>query len=427
MEKYIKRIAEKIIEEFDSEIKCAILINGPKWCGKTFLARQYANFELEVAEFKNFDSFLLEKSLEQAIKENPTPILIDEWQENPLIWDVSKRIIDKSAKKGVNLILTGSSTPAYKNKISHSGVGRIFKIWLSTLTYDEINAFENKLSFKKLFEAKNDNEIKKIISDTVVDINYKLYTSLERIAYGCWPEIVANEIKNSKYAEKYAIDLTETNFRDINGLVPNKETTTLILRAMARLNATTMELSKIQTDLENNIARNTLEKYWEAFNSVSLLISLNARSKTQLRTKPKFYFCDPSIPAAILKLKTPEALLSDKRTLGFLFENLVMKDLMVYAKALGGELFYFRNNNDLEVDAIIQYKDRKWGAIEIKTGADEIDKAARNLLSFKEKFEAADTTIDAKPLFLMIVCGSISRTYIRDDGVIVCPPSVLGV
>ncbi len=433
MEKYIKRISEKIIEEFDSEMKCAILITGPKWCGKTFLAREYSKMELDVSDFKNYDSFSIERTLENAIKENPTPILIDEWQENTLIWDVTKKIIDKSTKKGVNLILTGSSTPAYRDKIKHSGVGRIFKIWLNTLTFDEINAFKNKLSFKKLFECKTEDEINKIVTSATDDINYKLYTSLERIAFGCWPEVVANNIKNNKYAERYAIDLSETNFRDVNGLVQNKQTATHILKAMARLNATTMQLSKIQADLQNNnIARNTLEKYWEAFNSVSLLMevnsfSLNARSKTQLRTKPKFYFCDPSIPAAILKLKTPEALLSDKRTLGFLFENLVMKDLMVYAKALGGELYYFRNNNDLEVDAIMQYKDRKWGAIEIKTGIDDIDKAARNLLNFKTKFQAADETIEAKPSFLMIISGSVSNSYIRDDGVIVCSPSVLGV
>ncbi len=432
MEKYIKRISEKIIEEFNKEIKCAILITGPKWCGKSFLARQYANYELDVSNLKHMSKDIVESKISDVIDKHQIPILIDEWQEAPMIWDVTKKIIDKTTKKGINLLLTGSSTPAYKNKITHSGVGRIFKIWLSTLTFDEINHLEKKLSFTKLFECKNNQEIREHIKEVpLLENNYN--SCLERIAYGCWPEVVVNEIKSSKYAERYAKDLSETNFREVNGLIPNKKLSTLILKAMARLNATTMELSKIQRDLGNeNISRNTLDKYWEAFNSISLLIevdsfSLNARSKTQLRLKPKVYFCDPSIVASILNLKTPDALMQDYKTLGFLFENLVMKDLMVYAQAFGGTLYYFRNNNNLEVDAIIQYNNRQWGAIEIKLGSDNIDKAAKNLLNFKEKFEVKDNTIESKPSFLMVISAAVSIAYMRDDGVIVCPPTVLGV
>ncbi len=388
--------------------------------------RQSASY-VSINDFENHNISNIQENLLKLINEKPLPILINEWQENTIVWDATKKTIDKTNKKGINIILTGWSSYAYSDKISHSGVGRIFKIWITTLTFDEIYNTNDKISFRSLFEGKD-------IQDCVCQAfgrTCSIVDNLERIAYGCWPETIDKDIQNNSCTVGYIEDLVSTSFKSFNSLLNDKKTTMTILKAMATMCSCTFDVSKILNNLKGNVvSRNTLNKYIKAFDSVSLFFYIdsfasNIKSKTKIMLKPKTYFADASIPATLLGLTTPEELKSNRSALEFLFENLVMKDLKVYAQALRGNLYYFCNKNGFEINAIFE-NGRDWGAIQIILGENEIEKSARKLIFFRDNFELREE-FNTKPKFLMVICGAISRSYIREDGVIVCPPTVLGV
>ncbi|MBN2652513.1 MAG: ATP-binding protein [Spirochaetales bacterium] len=398
-----------------------VVIEGPKWCGKSTEGMRIAKTTIELAKPNIFRQYkLFSDSGDPNLLKGEKPIMFDEWQKIPDLWDYIRSDIDHSGNRG-EYILTGSTKPK-EDENRHSGTGRIKKIIMRPMSLWESKESTGEVSLEDLF-----NNIETITgknSHTFDDVAFFL-------CRGGWPQAVLE--KNRKRAVKAPVDyvasLVEEELSEVDEKRRNPARARAILRAYSRNISTPARLSTIQADIEANDAvldPRTLDSYLNAFEKLYVIEEIEAwspklRSKTTIRTTNSRQTVDPSIAAAAIHA-TPNDLINDLNTFGLLFESLCIRDLRIYAQRLEGTVFNYRDSNGLEADAIIHLNNGKWAAIEIKLGSnDSIDLAAKNLIKLRAK---VDTQRMGEPSFLMIITAT-QYAYKREDGVLVVPIACL--
>ena len=410
--KYIPRIVDTEISEL-MEIMGAVLIEGCKWCGKSttglhhaksFIEFQNPDKKQEYDEIKNTQPSLFLKG--------DKPRMFDEWQMYPIVWDSIRTDVDHSSKKG-QYILTGSAKPS-EGEVMHTGTGRISRVLMRPMSLFESGESTGEVSFRDIIDGKDISGVSKLSLEDLASI----------IVRGGWPASL--EVKSDakyRFAKEYVKSLVHEEVKMVDGVERNPEKMQNVLRSLARNISTQVSHSTIETDVKNTfddeISRPTLNDYLNTLEKLFVIENMNAtnlnfRSKYALRTKPKKYFVDPSIATAILEMK-PNDLINDLNTFGFMFESLCMRDLKIYTSSFNGDITFYRDEKEFEVDAILRTSSGKWGAIEIKLGAGYVDEAAQNLLKFKER---VDTKKCGEPSFLMVLTGT-KYSYKRPDGVYV--------
>ena len=415
---YIPRIIDKQIDDKMASSGC-VWIEGCKWCGKSTTGRRHVK---SVVEFQDVDmkvSYdMINNTRPSLFLDHERPLMVDEWQMYPVVWDAIRNDVDKTGRFG-QFIITGSARPADK-MVMHSGTGRISSILMRPMSLLESNESDGKVSLRQLFGG---NANVAMVNDLTFDV------LLNAIIRGGWPQAVVNQAGEvAESASNYVERLTHEAIVEEGVKIYNPERIRSILRSLARNISSPLNVSTIMSDLTNvSISRATLDKYLDMLRDLYILDNVPAwngklRSRATLRTKMKAQLVDPSIAVAALGA-TNTSLRHDLKTLGLLFESLAMRDLRIYADSLGGKVYYYRDDSDLEVDAIIVLPDGKWGACEIKLGAGYIQQAEKNLLTMRDKI---DTDHVGKPSFLIIITGE-NYSMQLDSGVYVVSVGSLGV
>ena len=415
---YIPRIIDKQIDDKMASSGC-VWIEGCKWCGKSTTGRRHVK---SVVEFQDVDmkvSYdMINNTRPSLFLDHERPLMIDEWQMYPVVWDAIRNDVDKTGRFG-QFIITGSARPADK-MVMHSGTGRISSILMRPMSLLESGESDGKVSLRQLFGG---NANVAMVNDLTFDV------LLNAIIRGGWPQAVVNQAGEvAESASNYVERLTHEAIVEEGVKIYNPERIRSILRSLARNISSPLNVSTIMSDLTNvSISRATLDKYLDMLRDLYILDNVPAwngklRSRATLRTKMKAQLVDPSIAVAALGA-TNTSLRRDLKTLGLLFESLAMRDLRIYADSLGGKVYYYRDDSDLEVDAIIVLPDGKWGACEIKLGAGYIQQAEKNLLTMRDKI---DTDHVGKPSFLTIITGE-NYSMQLDSGVYVVSVGSLGV
>lgn len=418
MKKYRKRIADDILKR-KLEGKGAVLIEGPKWCGKTTTAEQIAASVLYMddPEKKAQNITMAELSPKRLLK-GEAPRLIDEWQLAPKIWDAIRFEIDHGGELG-RFILTGSAVPADTRDISHSGTGRFAWLTMRPMSLYESGDSSGEVSLKALFDG--EKEI-----DGGADIE------IDRLAFlvcrGGWPQAIdmRDEIALEQAVDYYdAIVHYDINRAD--NVQKNPERIKRFMRSYARNQGTQIANTEIARDIAVNneplMDQETIASYINALKKIFVIEDMpawnpNLRSKTAIRTSNTRYYIDSSIAAAALGIG-PNDILSDLKTFGFLLETMCVRDLRIFADALGGEVYHYRDKGGQECDAVVHLRNGKYGLIEIKLGGDRlIEEGAINLIAMKAKI---DTDKMQAPSFLMVLTGIGDYAYCRHDGVYVVP------
>ena len=413
---YLPRIADNALE-WALKTSGAVQIVGPKWCGKTATGERKAKSVIYLQDPDRSSTYMaLADSKPSVLLEGAKPRLIDEWQMAPQLWDAVRFAVDRSGQKG-EFILTGSATP--KKRPAHSGVGRISRLHMRTMSLFESGESSGAVSLHALFEGKTD------VAD-LVDFD------IEQIAFaicrGGWPQAVTESDKAIALAQasNYLDELLDSDIDEMEGVKRNATWLRAIMRSYARNISTEAPLTTIADDMQGDRPSDqTVSEYVDALGRAFVTEDLEAwnprlRSKTAVRTSPTRHFCDPSIACAVLGL-TPTSLLDDFNTFGLLFESLCVHDLRVYASALGGTVKHYRDKTGLEADAVIVLPDGRWAPVEVKMGHSRIDQGAKNLLKLADRVNQEH---EGAPAFLMVLT-STNAAYQRDDGVLVVPLTTL--
>jgi AAA+ superfamily ATPase len=397
----------------------AVHIKGPKWCGKTETGIHHTRSQVYLQDPDKSPALLaMADSKPSKLLIGDRPRLIDEWQMAPQLWDAVRFAVDREKVRG-GYVLTGSSTP--KIRPAHTGVGRIAPLEMSTMSLLETGESTGAVSLLSLFEGTLD--IAQVAGLDVDD-----YARV--ICRGGWPEAVVSESRGDagRMARDYVCELLDSNINEMDGIRRNRTWMRQIMRSYARNVSGQASLSTIAADMQGEPpSAPTLSEYVDALSRAFVLNDLSAwnprlRSKTAVRTSPTRHFSDPSIAAAVLAA-TPRGLLDDFETFGLLFESLCIHDLRVYASALGGSLYHYRDKTGLEADAVVVLDDGRWALVEITMGQSRIDEGASHLLKLAERI---DQTREGRPSFLMVLT-STACAYRRKDGVVVVPLACLGV
>lgn len=420
MEGYKKRIADRILAD-KLEAMGAVLIEGPKYCGKTTLASQQAKSILFMADpDKKDQNIAMARTNIKRLLQGETPRLIDEWQLAPQFWDAVRNEIDKRNEDG-QFMLTGSAVPPKQDEIFHSGTGRMSWLKLRTMSLWESGDSTGDVSLMSLF--KNADEVD---GESKIDIDKLAFLTCR----GGWPKATLKKSKKAALmqAKEYFEAVCRFDISRVDDVERDPELTKRLMRSYARNQGTQASAGTILADVRANesddLSENTVYAYIKALKKIfviedSLAWNPNIRSKTAIRTSDTRYFTDPSIATAALGL-SPEDLINDLNTFGLLFETLCVRDLRVYTDAIGGTVYHYRDKNNLECDAVVHLDNGSYGLIEIKLGGKElIDDGAANLQLLADKI---DTDKMKKPSFLMVLTGVGDYAYKRpDDGVLVVP------
>ncbi|MCL2631565.1 MAG: DUF4143 domain-containing protein [Coriobacteriia bacterium] len=412
---YRPRIVDEIVKK-RLQSSGAVLITGPKWCGKstTGLYHSKSSAFMDMPEVRE-----LYRLAPDLILDGEYPRLIDEWQDTPDIWDRIRRIIDESRKQGL-YILTGSSTPTIDP--SHTGTGRFSRIQMRTMSLFESGDSTGDISLKDLFDGKG---LRALQSKMTYQQTIRL------ICRGGWPGIIDLDDEAALTVSRDYIDsIAEIDISRTDGVSRDPAKVKLLLRSLARTITTSAKVGTIQTDIslhsDEEVSTRSIQNYLSALKRLYVVAEQEAwseslRSKSRIRTMPLRHFTDPSLAVAAMSA-TPSMLLRDPETSGLLFESMCFRDLTVYADALGGKVCYYREANGFEVDIIVQLDDGRWGAIEVKMGVHQFDLAATNLLRLKDKM--ADVLIP--PSFLLVLTATSGYSAARPDGVLIAPLDLLG-
>lgn len=418
MSEYMRRIVDDILLD-KLEAKGAVLIEGPKWCGKTTTALQVAKSVIRMDDPTKRDENIVMSELNPVmILRGDTPRLIDEWQIAPKIWDAVRYEVDSRGEEG-QFILTGSAVPVESKEITHSGTGRFTWLTMRTMSMYESGESNGDISLEALFDAPD-----KIYAVNEQDINSLAYI----ICRGGWPRAIG---MREKAALSQAVDYYDAVIKsDINradGVNKNPERVKRLMRSYARHQGTQVANTMLRDDIAANdsegLSDETVMSYVNALKKIFVVEDMpawspNLRSKTAIRTSDTRYYVDPSIAAAALGIG-PKDLLSDLNTFGLLFETLCVRDLRVYAEYIGGEVYHYRDKTGLECDTVIHLRNGSYGFAEIKLGGEKlIEEGAANLKALRDKI---DTTKMKEPSFMMIIVGVGSYAYRRDDGIYIVP------
>jgi predicted AAA+ superfamily ATPase len=414
---YIKRIAEEDL--MDKLLASgAVLIKGPKSCGKTATAKQYAKSYLEMDRDKQVPVIMATNP--QLLLVGDTPRLIDEWQEQPEIWNYIRHEVDDRKAKG-QFILTGSANPADDIKL-HSGAGRFTIVQMDTMTWQELGYSTGIVKLSDLLQGNFPN---------FYDAGITLDFIIDRMLTGGWPALLNESTKNAlKMNTSYVDLLCEVDMSRATGVKRDPSKVRSLIRSIARNIATLVDNKTLELDVKNldknELSRNTLSEYLNALSRLMILYEQPAfnphiRSSASLRKSPKRHLCDTSLAVAVLGLDK-EALLKDMKYTGFLFESLATHELNVYAKANDATVFHYNDSNGLEVDAIVQKRNGDYAAFEIKLGVGYIDEAAKSLTKFAKNIDSSKMDI---PKSLNVITGT-GMSHRRPDGINVISLASLG-
>lgn len=417
MEKYLTRILDKVIKE-RLEAKGAILIVGPKWCGKTTTGKHLSKsiIEMDRPDLTNQYRQIAEIN-PQTLLQGEVPHMIDEWQLAPNLWNAVRYEVDQRNAFG-QFILTGSAVPAELDSSTHTGTGRIGRVRMRPMSLFESGDSNGNVSLMGLFKGEQISGM-----DT-----HDIYSIAYLICRGGWPRSVG---VSEKVALRQAFDYFDAIVYDdinrVDDMKKDSERTKRLLKSYARNISQQVSLESIREDIIVNdietFSSNTLYSYVDSLKRIYVIEDSpawnpNLRSKTAIRSSDTRYFVDPSIATAALGLG-PNDLINDLNTMGLIFENLCLRDLRVYADSLDGQVYHYRDKSGLECDAVVHLRNGDYGLIEVKLGGDKlIEDGAKSLLSLSKKI---DTTKMKKPAFLMVLCGVAPYAYQRKDGVFVVP------
>lgn len=422
MKEYNYRIVDSLLQD-KLEAKGAVLIEGPKWCGKTTTATQKAASILHMDNPTEKDQNLtLAKLNPLRLLKGAVPRLIDEWQIAPTLWDSIRYEVDKRGEMS-QFILTGSAVPADTKDINHSGTGRFSWLMMRTMSLYESKESTGEVSLKELFDentnvdGENPNDIEKLAF---------------LICRGGWPGAIDLKEKPAlQQAFDYLDGVAKSDINRADGIEKNEERVRRIMRSFARNQGSQTPTTAIANDIlandSSSVNEDTVQTYIKALKKIFVIEDMpawnpNLRSKSAIRTSDTRYYVDPSIATASLGLG-PEDLLNDLNTFGLLFETMCVRDLRIFAESINGSVYHYRDNTGLECDAVIHLRNGKYGLIEIKLGGDDlIEEGAKTLKKLKD---CIDTTKMNKPSFLMVLTGIGKYAYKREDGVLVIPIGVL--
>ena len=422
MKKYRNRVVDAILQE-KLEGKGAVLIEGPKWCGKTTTAEQIAKSVLYMDDPQSKEQNVNMAALNpKRLLSGETPRLIDEWQIAPKLWDAIRFEVDHRDDLG-QFVLTGSAVPPDTKEITHSGTGRFSWLMMRPMSLYESGESTGEVSLSRLFEGKGE-----------VDGESKL--DLERIAFlicrGGWPRSID---MRDKIALNQAIDyydaVVHSDINRADGVEKNPERVKRLMRSLARNQGQQIANTAIAADIaansESTINQETVASYISALKKIFVVEDMpawnpNLRSKSAIRTSDTRYFVDASIAAAALGIG-PNDLINDLNTMGFLFETMCVRDLRVYAGALGGSVYHFRNKAGLECDAVVHLRNGSYGLIEIKLGGEKLIREGVETLT--SLTESIDTSKMKEPAFRMILTAADQYAYRREDGIFIVPVGCL--
>ena len=419
---YRPRLIEERLDTLMRAFGC-VEINGPKWCGKTWTALSRSASVSRLDEPAQRAAAEVDPSLALI---GDAPHLVDEWQEVLEVWDAARRFVDASGNERGTLLLTGSTAlkSEERSHVRHSGTGRIARLSMRPMALCESGDGEPLVSLASLFKGEDFAPQRR--ESTVDDV-------ARWCCRGGWPaNLGLSEDLARETASQHVHSVLHVNVLD-EGMSP--ELAHGLLRALAMNESQAVTYKTLVKDASYGEAgpdERTIAAYLDLFNRLKLTEDLCGweppmRSKARVRVRPKRYFCDPSLAAALLGA-TPERLLGDMQTLGMLFENLVLRDVRVFLSTYGGvdnSVHYFRDEKGLEVDLIVEH-DGRWGAIEVKLSDAKADDGARNLKALERKVLSNPAAQNAAPAFLAVVVGKGSIAYTRDDGVAVIPMAALG-
>ncbi len=419
--KYIPRLIE-------GEIKCALetnpalVIEGPRWCGKTTTAKQFAKSALMLSDpsndFENRARAQLDPKLAITGKH---PRLLDEWQEVPKLWDAVRFNVDDIGKAGM-YILTGSATPRDKNAPMHTGTGRFSRVKMSTMTLQELNMSTCRLSISALVA-----QTKKSKFDQVYLGSLDAKTIAEILVRGGWPGVVNFSLTQAKrVARDYLDAICESDISSIDDVKRDPVKVRATVRSLARCESSYASITTITKDVGSFVSRQTIAEYLMLLNRLHVCDDISPwnpalRSPVKMRAAKKHHLSDPSLAVSALGASV-DTLLDDFKTLGFLFESLVLHDLSVYASCCGARLHQYHDASGLEVDAIIEAANGDWIPVEIKLGAVQTEKACQALNKLEHKIVSAG---NKPPLTKLVIYGFGVPSALPENGFIVAPIDAL--
>lgn len=425
---YLQRMVDGLLTEL-LESSGAVLIEGPKWCGKTTTATQQAASILRLQNPDTREAYIATaKTKPSLLLKGETPRLIDEWQIIPQLWDAVRVMVDDRNEMG-QFILTGSNSIDNQD-IMHSGTGRIARLRMQPMSLFETQESTGEISLKALFENPN-MDIDAITSQT----------SIEELIFaacrGGWPAAHLAKTDSAKLnvARNYIDSLCSMDISTVDGVQRNEELARAILRSYARNISTLAKKSNMLKDVVANfetVAMNTFDSYLNAFQRLFVIQDIPAwcpaiRSASAIRSGMKREFCDPSIAVAALGL-TPQMLEMDLKTFGFIFETMCIRDLKAYSQSLRGSLAYYHDRYDLETDAVLRIANGQFALIEFKLGSSEIEEGAQHLIEVQNlirEYNKKEKQVPLREPDLLIIITGGQLAYTREDGVKIIPLACL--
>jgi len=421
---YMPRIADSLLRDI---LSCtgAVLVEGPKWCGKTTTAARQAKSILYMdAPGQREDNLVLARVAPERLLSGEHPRLIDEWQLSPSLWDAVRFSVDRADEYG-QFLLTGSSVPPPHSEIYHTGTGRIARFRMRPMSLWESGESSGAVSLRELFEGMQPTGV----SARGIELEEMAFL----LCRGGWPGAIG---QSKRFALRHAFDyvdgVAESDISRVDGVARDAERARVLMRSYARLQGSQAGIGVITEDLSEHegmaVSENSIYSYLNALREIFVIEDVPAwhpylRRKTTIRTSDTRYFTDPSIATAAMGLG-PNGLLDDLTTFGLFFETLVARDLRTYSSALDGELLHYHDRNGLECDAVVRLRDGRYGLVEVKLGGEAlISQGCATLLKLSA---AIDTAKTRAPAFRMVVTAVGKYAYSRpEDGIIICPITAL--
>lgn len=419
---YRPRIADRMLADL-LLARGAVLVEGPKWCGKTTTAAQQAASVLDMADPASRAQNLALAELEpDAVLAGARPRLIDEWQVAPGLWDAVRHEVDQRSATG-QFILTGSSVPPSSEAIVHSGVGRIARLRMRPMSLAESGDSSGAVSLGALFAGQR-------VGGAAASASLRKIAGV--LCRGGWPQSVdSDERVGLIQARAYVDEVVESDISRVDGVRRDPESARRLMRSYARMTASQARTTQIVADVEGGgggPSDKTVRAYLTALEQIFVIEDLpawnpNLRSKAAVRSTATRHFVDPSIAAASLGAG-PDGLMKDLESFGLLFESMCVRDLRVYADALDGKVWHYRDSTGLEADAVVTLRDGRYGLVEVKLGGQRlVEEGAASLVRLSQLL---DTSRMPAPSFLMVLTATGTMAYTRPDGVAVVPISTLG-
>lgn len=425
MKVYRPRIVDNQLEKMIGRIG-AVLVQGPKWCGKTTTAEQHAASVIFLDDPSKQKMYRQTVELNiGALMQGDTPRLMDEWQLFPQLWDAVRFEVDHRGAEG-QFILTGSAVPPSTNEIKHTGTGRFARLTMRTMTLLESGDSTGSVSLRWLFEKHEEQPV----GEAKIDLDRLAFL----ICRGGWPSSIGKRNENAlALAYDYYEAVVESDISRVDGVRRNADMARRLTRSLARHQGAQVSLETIRQDMalndESLMGESSFAQYINVLKSIFVVDDMpawnpNLRSKTAIRTSDTRYFNDSSVAAAALGVG-PADLVQDLNTMGLMFETMAVRDLRVYANALDGRVYHYRDKSGLECDAVVHLRNGRYGLVEIKLGGDSlIEDGAKTLKALAEKI---DTGKMKEPSFLMVLTGVGDYPLRRSDGVYVVPIGCLGL